>query len=247
MGGASYAYLFPLPDPSAPGGSTVSLIRSGANAQLKPETAREWNVGFDLTPPSVNSLKISGTYFQIDYTNRIINPLTTLSGILSNPFYAPIITRNPSAALQAVIASVQSFSNYTSAPYDPAIVVAYVAGGLQNIGVQDVNGFDLSGSYSRETSLGRFTGVLDASWLNITEQLIAGEASSQVTGIIFSPPGFRLRAGLTWERDGWTAGAFVNNVSSETDNTDALRESRRLDHGRCVCRICVQIIGRIAR
>jgi iron complex outermembrane recepter protein len=219
--GQSEAYLLPVPDPLSPTGVTTALIRDGANSSLQPERSHEWSAGFDLTPSLVRGLRISSTYYAIKYDGRIGDPLSTLNSLLTDPKYAPIVTRNPSAALlDHVIASVDVFDNFTGAPYDPASVGAYIAGGTQNIGRQYVRGADGLVSYLWEHVLGgNLTGSVNGSWSNFAQQLISGSPWSPVSGIVFAPPKYRARGGLTWENQHWSTSGFVNYVGSELDNS----------------------------
>ena len=53
------------------------MAQSGGNFGLKPETATTYSFGADLEP--VRRLKLSATYFSVDYKNQVIALLSDLS------------------------------------------------------------------------------------------------------------------------------------------------------------------------
>jgi len=61
-------------DPRSPTGSTHALELFGPLPDLQPETSRAWTAGVDLTPPAIQNLSLSLTYFDIDYRGKIQHP-----------------------------------------------------------------------------------------------------------------------------------------------------------------------------
>jgi iron complex outermembrane receptor protein len=49
----------------------VFLLPAGGNAFLKPQEAETWSAGADFEPEFLPGLKLSGTYYNIDFTNAI--------------------------------------------------------------------------------------------------------------------------------------------------------------------------------
>jgi outer membrane receptor protein involved in Fe transport len=197
------------------------LYLSGSNPSLRPETARSWTAGFDYSPSWRPPLRVNLTYFNIDYLNRIAIPLTTLTGVVGNPIYAPFVTLNPSPALQsALVARSSVFTNLTGATYDPASVVAILDNQYQNVAEQHASGFDLTGDYRIHSSFGEFDLTANAAWLKLTEALTPTSPETTLSGTIFNPPRFKARLGATWQRGSWSAASFVNYVSTEIDNSN---------------------------
>lgn len=70
---------------------------SGGSPDLKPETAKSWSIGADVTPTFFPSLTLSATYYNLDFTDIIsVNP----GGFFGSFFYldpanAPFFIRNP--------------------------------------------------------------------------------------------------------------------------------------------------------
>jgi TonB dependent receptor-like, beta-barrel len=55
----------------------------GDQQHLDPERARNWSTGLDLTPHWIEGLKVSATYYHIDYTNQIFAPSVFPAALLS--------------------------------------------------------------------------------------------------------------------------------------------------------------------
>jgi len=80
--------------PPAAGGTcfTTAALFVLANPDIGPEKATNWSIGADFEP--VNNLRLSGTYYNISYTDRIVGPDVT-TGFLAGPpdfgGYAPFV------------------------------------------------------------------------------------------------------------------------------------------------------------
>lgn len=198
------------------------LYLAGGNPDLKPERSSNWNVSLGYTPPSIPALKLEANYFNIRYSNRVVNPITSVLGLFTNPLYSTLITLRPTPAqLDALIApAVGAFGlqNITGRPYDPTTVYAVVDGRSQNTAFQAIQGVDLSAQYRIDLSSGDrllLTGA--GSYLESERRLIAGQPSTPTAGVIFTPPHWRARGGGTWESDTASLSAFVNYVGGVED------------------------------
>jgi iron complex outermembrane recepter protein len=218
--GARQLYLAPAAEAGGTPGTTF-LFTAGVNPALGPETATSRTVGIDLTPPRIPALKVSATYFYVDYRNRIIVPISNLAYSLSNPLYAAFVTRNPTPAQQeALVASSLYFSNFTGEPYDPANVSAIVNNSYQNATLQRIHGVDLDASDRWPLLGGDLSARANAAWLTLRQQTISTEPAELISGTIFNPPDFKARASATWQRAGWGFTAAFNYVNSELNNAN---------------------------
>src|SRR3546814_19968851 len=81
---------------------------------------------------SIPALKLETNYFNIRYRNRVVNPITSVLGLFTNPIYSTLITLSPTPAqLDALISpAVGAFGlqNVTGTPYDPTTVYAVEIG-----------------------------------------------------------------------------------------------------------------------
>jgi iron complex outermembrane receptor protein len=69
-------------DPSAissSSGTTLILVESGGNPDLKPQTASTWTAGADWTPDQFSGLRLGVDWFEIDFKNQIVNRRPSLT------------------------------------------------------------------------------------------------------------------------------------------------------------------------
>lgn len=214
----SLVYVF---DASATGfsGGGQTLLANGGNPNLKPERARSWTISGEYIPPILETLKISASWFSIDYKDRVVQPVPTLSTALSNPAFAPFVIWSPSAASQAevIAASTLGLFNYSSSPYDPASVVAIVQGGYANATAQKVTGFDFSVRQSFGLSDGSLDVFANATVLKLKQRTLVTLPEQTLSGTIYNPPKFKARGGATWTNGGLSVTGILNHIAGETD------------------------------
>src|SRR3546814_10592551 len=76
------------------------------------------------------------TGFRIDYTDRVVQPITNYAQVMGNPFYDQLVNYQPTAEDQERIISNAKFYNFTGVPYDPNNVVAIIYGYYVNVARQ---------------------------------------------------------------------------------------------------------------
>jgi len=201
---------------TAPG---AALLTYGGNRNLKPERANSWTAGIDWSPRPIQGLKVSLTYFHIDYRDRIVQPIGNVGDAVTDPIYAPFVTLNPTPATQAAaINSASTFYNLSSSTYNSSQVVALIEDQYFNATAQKIQGVDVSLKQSIPLILGRLDAQANASWLNIVQQTLPGSAPLTLSGTLFNPPTLRARIGATWSLSRFTATGAINYISGETDN-----------------------------
>ena len=214
-------YLFPAAPAGYVGGNadSTALIANGGNPDLKPERSKSWTVGADYTPSAVPSLSLSATYFNIDFTGKVFQPINPLTQALSgNPEFAPFVDFDPSASeLADLVSKANVFINYTGAAYNPANVVGVAFNNYQNAASQFVRGVDASARDTLVLDVGRIDLFANATWLQILQRVTVTSPDIELTGTIFNAPKFKARGGLSFERGGWTVTGIVNYISAETD------------------------------
>lgn len=222
------AYLY---SPQILGGSgypagATALLLYGGNPDLQPERARTWTTSLAFHPEKLPGLQAELTWFDIDYTDRVVQPIANSSQTFSNPDYAAFIDFSPSVEKQAkVIAAASSFANYAGVAYDPDKVVAIVNMQYTNVARQRIRGFDLSGSYGFDVGQGRLTLRGSASWLDSTQQVIPSQGSADMSGTLFNPPKLTSRIGAVWNHGGFTASTFVNYKGGVTNRADGVKST----------------------
>jgi outer membrane receptor protein involved in Fe transport len=200
-------------------GTGHAFITYGGNPDLNPERSISKTLGFDYQPRAFKTLRLSASFYDVDYKDRVVRPIPNLSAALSNPVYVPFIYLAPSAAEQAaLIASANTFVNYTGVPHDPARVEVWAKTQNANATAQSIRGMDLSYRQSFDTQIGRFDAQLVGTWTRLRQQTLPNLPELTLSGTIFHVPDFKARAGLGWQNGPWAVNGFVNYVSDEIDD-----------------------------
>jgi iron complex outermembrane receptor protein len=207
LGGAGYA----------PGAS--ALLISGGNPGLTPERAETWTASIDIHPSVIEGARLQLSYFHTRYTDRIVSPISFSTQSLSNPIYAGLVTLNPSQAVAAeIINSALQFTDLTDDGADPSNVVAIVDNRNRNSSRQTIKGVDILLDYRFKLGQGELTATVNASYLHIVQQLIAGQAQAPRAGILFTPPHWRGRGSLNWRRGSLNLNGTLNYIGGVDDD-----------------------------
>jgi iron complex outermembrane recepter protein len=215
------AYLFPAAALGGTGyarGATV-LYLTGGNPGLHPERARTWSASLAFHPEILAGLEAELTWFEVDYTDRVVQPLVPAQA-LSNPAFAQFIVNAPSAAALAETLQTFRFTNATGVAYDPRKVVAIAPNLFMNTSRQRASGLDASGSYRFDLAAGRLTVRGSASWLRSTQQISAAQPAYDLAGRLFYPAKLNSRIGAVWQKGGFTTSLFGNYKSGVTNTAN---------------------------
>jgi len=217
-----FSYLYPATLLGGTGNApdATALYLNGGNLALTPERAKTWSASIAFNPEALPRLETELTAFHIDYTNRIVSPITSTSDMLTNPVYDDFVTRDPTVEQQDKVLASTDFTNYTGSPYDPSNVVAIVDNRFVNAARQRIKGIDLSGSYRFDLAKSRLMVRGSISWLNSERALTSTSMLSDSAGILFYPAKVSGRVGAVWTRDGFTASIFGNYKSGVTNIAD---------------------------
>ncbi|MEG8065977.1 TonB-dependent receptor [Xanthomonas hortorum pv. gardneri] len=208
-----------------PAGTTV-LVADGGNQDLQPERAITRSVSLAWHPEALDGLEAELTWFGVDYSNRVLQPITNASQALRNPIYAPFVDRSPTPQAQAdVIALASRFSNFAGVAYDPSRVAAIIYTQYANVAQQDIEGADLSGSYRVALARGTLTLRGSASWLDSTQQTLPTQAAFDLAGTLFNPPTLSSRVGAVWQQGGLTASLFGNYRGGVRNRADGVESA----------------------
>lgn len=216
-----------LTDPASPTGQSLGILLRGGNAELQEETATTWSAGIDFRPDAVKGFSAQLTYFDIDYQDRIDDPPSGFTVLQDEAFFAPLITRNPSADAVLRWFTDPRFQDVVggTGPEDIAVIVD---ARLNNLATTQVRGVDLLLGYGLDTGLGRLDLSLNGSYLiDFIQAVTDASPTFEVVDTINRPIDLRLRAGATWSRRGLSASTFINYADGYMDTVSV--PARRID------------------
>lgn len=203
---------------SAPAGSTA-FRRFGGNPDLDAEHAEVVTVGFVARPSLLPGFSLEFSWFDIDYTDRVVLPISPIGQALSNPAFAEFVSLNPTpaerdAAFAWAGLPVGTFSgNFAGAAYDPTRVIAVIDDFYTNVAAQTLRGIDLSARYAADAFGGRLSLNGDGSWITDSTRKLTSLAPEILTaGVVYFPPKFKGRLGAAWSRGGLTLSSNVNYI-----------------------------------
>lgn len=203
------------------GPDATVLALGGGNPDLDAERATTWAVSLALHPEVLPGLEAELTWFDIDYTDRVVQPITDYGRALLNPNYAQFIDYSPTAqAQEEILAAADIFYNLIGRPYDPDDVVAIMYQHYVNVARQRIKGLDLSTSYRFDLGSGRLTVRGSTSWLDSSQQISAAQSAYDVAGTIFNPAEVSSRVGAVWNQGRFIASAFANYTSGVTNTVN---------------------------
>jgi len=203
------------------GTTALTLLLTGGNADLKPETSETFTLGFDYRGKGEGRPSLSLNYFETRFSDRIARPVNeNLYGALTDPNLRPFVTFVSPATSAGDLALVESYSGLPgfSGLYPTSTYGAVVDSRWVNTGAVQVSGLDLSASYEWETGAGLLVFDTSASWILDYETRPTPTAPvRQVAGLIGYPVKLRARSGVTWSRGPLRLGVHWSHVDDYKD------------------------------
>ncbi len=199
------------------GGTIQGVALSGGNLNLKPETATTWSVGADIEP--LRNLRLSLTYFSVDYKNQVIALLSDLAVLTRASQYDGTGLIVQGSGAQTIVQDLVS-QGYAVSGALPANVTVFVDGRSQNLGRSITRGIDFMANYRLDTdSAGTFNFNLSGTYLTTyrTQQSPNAPYIDQLNQI-YQPLRFKLRAGVNWEKDWFSANLRWTHINGYLNN-----------------------------
>ena len=199
------------------------LFAEGNGSDLGPETAKTKTAGIDFTPEPVRGLKLSATWFDIDYANRIAAPDPSFAGLKDPALYPSSFTLDPSAAqLAQIVLGTRNFLNSAKVnPSDPAAVAAATAilydDRTVNLLATQLSGLDFDLSYSHA---GLVAGVQAAKTFHYRTQVALNQPVSEILSTVGNPVAFRARSWVGYGTGTWNTQLNVNYTNRYSDPFD---------------------------
>lgn len=208
-------------------GQVLSMLLSGGNRDLEPETARTWSLGFDYDSAAVPGLKVSGSWFDVEFTDQIGTPvLSDPANALKNSAFAPFVTyvdpvNRPEdlARIQALMAASTSanIGLFPAQAYRAIIDARFV-----NTGSVRVRGIDASASYGFQRGADRFDLAASFSYLIDFERRFTPTAPvTNSLDLPGQPVDLRGRVSASWTRGAYGASLALNYVDAYKAETGA--------------------------
>lgn len=212
-----FTYLYPATIFGGAADGTTALYANGGNRDLSPERARTWSASLAFHPRALPGLEAELSAFHIDYTDRIVQPITSVAGLLGSAMHADFIRYAPTATEQVALIGTTQFANFSGVPHNPANTVAIIDNRFVNASVQRTRGLDLSATYRFELAASRLSLRGSVSWLDSERALTATSDRFDAAGVLFYPAKINGRAGAVWAAGALTVSAFGNHRSGVTD------------------------------
>lgn len=213
----------------APADGTM-FIEWGGNRNLKPERATIRTAGFAITPELLHGLNIEFTWFDIRYTDRVVQAFQNFLFALVDPASKGFLTTNPSidqlnAAFVATGFPVGTFflnegnPDFSSRPYNPLDVHAIINDRYVNAAADHISGIDLSVRYVTQLLGGDLSLAGNGTWLLTgTRKVTSVAPGNPIIGRVFFPAKFKGRLTASWSRDGLTLSSALNRISGVRNN-----------------------------
>jgi len=206
-------------DPRSPTRRTHALLLFGPGPMLRPETARTWNAGVDLSPATIPNLSLSLTYFDIEYRGKIQHPGPDTQDFLTQEGQlAPLITRNPTQAQIDAVCTKPLLGGGTC--NQPVAVI--LDGRWLNLANLSTRGVDAELGYLLDTSRGKWNASLKGTYtIEQGQQITPTAPVYDLVDTVGNPPGLRLLGNLSWSVKGWTVQGTVSYTGAYRDATSA--------------------------
>ena len=201
------------------GAPLLGSALSGANLDLKPETATTWTVGFDWDV--LDNLRLSLTRFDIDYRNQVNAYLSDLTILTRAPQFqgTGIILLGTAArdrVQQLIAEGVVPVGAFPGG--NPANTTIFVDGRNQNLGRSQTTGYDFLANYRLLTDVGTFSFEANATYLTEYKTAITAAAPMlDKLDTIFNPLRFKTRVSVAWDRDPVRVQLVANHVGTYTN------------------------------
>lgn len=221
----NYAFLLPqpslvgttvngvvVPSYAGPAGTRGQVVVLGNKPDIDSQKATTWSVGFDVDPTFAPGLRLSATYWNIDYSQIIALPGFTSANFYQNFIGTPAVVFNPTQAQidsyflpNTVTAGTSCGGNVPGATPTGCYVI--IDARKQNLARTKLSGLDMSAYYGTATNFGAIDFALNATY-ELTRDQQATTTAPFLDQLAANFSRFRLRSTL-----GADIGSFRAQVS----------------------------------
>lgn len=223
---------FNLPDAFSTDGSTQLLILSGAGlSEVGPEYSDSYSFGIDFEPSFIDNLSLSGTYFTVDYTDRLGTFISgnVLAAIFDPASFAFAFNENPDPAeLLAVLSSVpasgfiDTSAGLITNPSDPSeyanAATVVLDQTSKNLAQSRVEGVDFSLRYSHDVAIGTLNYGANVTYtIDSFQRAIPSAVPQVLLDTVGNPTSLKMSANVGLTRNSFRGQLNVNYVDSYED------------------------------
>ncbi len=184
------------------------IILLGNKPGITSQTAKTWSVGADLDVPFVEGLRLSGTYYHIDYKGIIAFPPFTTSTFYANFVGTPAISFLPSAADVAALATLPNAQIEGASCGGNCYVI--IDARKQNLSRIKISGMDVVAQYVATTGFGSIDFAFNANYDLGRDQQAVSTATFK-DQIQDNASRFRFRTSLGAQAGGLRAQVALNH------------------------------------
>jgi iron complex outermembrane receptor protein len=215
-------------DPASPTGSSLGILLAGNNPDLQPETANTFTLSAEYMPGSIDNLRMSIGFYDVQYDDRISQADDGFAVLLNPTIFADLINRAPSTAQIEELLSDPVLENFTGLPVSASDVSVIVDGRLLNLSKTSISGIDLELERGWNRASGKLAAGMEGTYrLNHKEQFSKQAPVVDKLGTIYNPPEWNARAWLRFERGPVTTTLSINHTDGYRDNLSS--PSRSID------------------
>lgn len=210
---AALVDAFGVRDPLRGTTQVNTMLLFGGNQNLKPEKARTFSFGLDLKPAFAPGLTAGATFYDIRYRDVIGTPSGLGALVFTDPTFASLVIRDPSAAqvTSAITNTVPFFYTFSAVPTIGNILDLRQG----NFGIRKTNGIDFDVRYRHSADFGTIFGGIAGNYiLKYRTQLSPTSAVSN--SLDAGIPRTTLRTTLGFTAGPVTIVNFVNHRSGVT-------------------------------
>ena len=146
--------------PPVPASAYSSLVlRGGAVNNLKPQTAKDWSIGFRLTPSKVSDMALQASFYQIEYEDALNSPFQTPDPQIFFAQFPELYTVYPTDEeiidlVSQVNGGIEAAEPFLHAGGQPVASIYDIR--VRNLGKTELSGIDFSASYVKPTYFGAY-------------------------------------------------------------------------------------------
>jgi iron complex outermembrane receptor protein len=210
---AALVDAFGARDPLRGATQVNTMLLFGGNQNLKPEKARTFSFGVDLKPAFAPGFTAGATFYDIRYRDVIGTPSGLGTLVFTDPTFASLVIRDPSAAqvTSAITNTVPFFYTFSAVPTIGNILDLRQG----NFGIRKTNGIDFDVRYRHTADFGTIFGGIAGNYiLKYRTQLSPTSAVSN--SLDAGIPRTTLRTTLGFTAGPVTIVNFVNHRSGIT-------------------------------